>query len=328
MISGGPRPESLHVVVLGGGTIGTGLASVFVNAGFVVDLVEPEMDRRLSVQNRVVEQFADMEIAGYSRESRTVGLKGLRAIERLEAARAGPDILVEAGPESLQTKMELFRIARQWVGEGTPVATTSSSLPISAIVTNPDSRRWCLAAHCINPPSIIRAIECAPSPETCGEAMEMAVRVFELAGFHPVRLNREIPALVLNRLQAAVLREAYRLVDDGIVGVDGLDTLVREGLGPRWAITGPFETADLNTTGGIAAHAELLGPTYRAIGECIGERNSGWSEPLVAKVAGQRRAILPEPHLPARRAWRRRTLARLESVRKSLLEEWEPPRDE
>ena len=177
----------------------------------------------------------------------------------------------------------------------------------------------CLVAHPANPPSLIRVIELVPAPGTLPRTLDAAERVLRAIGFDPVRLGAEIPAFVFNRLQSALLREAYRLVDEGVVDVDGLDRLVRDGLGPRWALSGPFETADLNTAGGVRGHAERMGPAYAAIGEARGERGARWSEPLVARVEAERRAILPEEALPARRAWREGALADLLAARARIL---------
>ena len=144
--------------------------------------------------------------------------------------------------------------------------------------------------------------------------IERARQLFQEAGFTPVVLQKEVEGFVLNRLQGAVLREAYRLVEDGVVGVNDLDTVMRMGLGPRWALSGPFETVELNTPGGIKAHAERMGPAYKRMGEERGE-TVDWSQSLVERVAGERRGILPENRITERAAWRARAVADLVAAR-------------
>ncbi len=136
------------------------------------------------------------------------------------------------------------------------------------------SRRRCLVAHPVNPPAVLRVIELVPAPGTLPDTVTRAAALFGAAGFAAVTLGREIEGFVLNRLQGAVLREAYRLVDEGVTDVAGIEAVMRLGLGPRWALSGPFETAELNTPGGIVAHAARMGPGLRPHGRGAG-RNGG-----------------------------------------------------
>jgi 3-hydroxyacyl-CoA dehydrogenase len=133
----------------------------------------------------------------------------------------------------------------------------------------------------------------------------------------PVIVRKEVEGFVFNRLQGALLREAYCLVRDGVVSVEEVDRVVRDGLGLRWSVIGPFETADLNTRGGIASHAEKMGPAYARMGAQRGQ-NDPWTPDLVAKVTAQRRALLPLERWEERVAWRDRALMALIRDRKAL----------
>jgi 3-hydroxyacyl-CoA dehydrogenase len=106
------------------------------------------------------------------------------------------------------------------------------------------------------------------------------------------------------------LREAYCLVRDGIASVDDVDEVVRSGLGLRWSVIGPFETADLNTRGGIESHAAKMGPAYARMGAERGQSDP-WTPELVADVAAQRRALLDLDDWDERVRWRDRQLIRL-----------------
>src|SRR4051794_21914933 len=120
-------------------------------------------------------------------------------------------------------------------------------------------------------------------------------------------VQKEPEGFVFNRLQGALLREAYCLVRDGIASVEDIDRIVRDGLGLRWSVIGPFETADLNTRGGIASHAEKMGPAYARMGAERGQ-DDPWTPELVAQVEQERRARLPLDHWAERGAWRDRAL--------------------
>jgi predicted thioesterase len=133
----------------------------------------------------------------------------------------------------------------------------------------------------------------------------------------PVRVRAEVEGFVFNRLQGAVLREAYCLVRDGVASVDDLDRVVRDGLGRRWALIGPFETSDLNTRGGIGVHAARLGPAYARMGAERGQHDP-WTAELVELVVAARRAELPLEYWDERVAWRDRALMGLERARRGL----------
>ena len=135
----------------------------------------------------------------------------------------------------------------------------------------------------------------------------MGRMILEGVGLSVVVVHEEIEGFVFNRLQGAVLREAYCLVRDGIASVDDIDRIMRDGLGLRWSVIGPFETVDLNTVGGIEAHAARLGPAYARMGAERGQHDP-WTPELVAEVARQRREALPLEDWQARGAWRDRQI--------------------
>ena len=118
---------------------------------------------------------------------------------------------------------------------------------------------------------------------------------------------------IFNRLQGALLREAYCLVRDGVASVDDVDEVVRSGLGRRWSIIGPFETADLNTRGGLESHAAKMGPAYERMGAERGQHDP-WTPDLVAAATAQRRKLLELADWDDRVRWRDRQLMRLQAL--------------
>lgn len=308
-----------RILVLGAGAIGTALAAVFVEAGCGVSLLDPDANARENAVAAVERHRAAMARAGLSTDAAEGELTLIASLD--DAGTAA--LAIEAAAEDRDLKAALFQDLLRTMGDTTVLATASSAIPISAILPQAADQQRCLVAHPANPPSLIRVMELVPGPGTAPETVARASALFSAAGFDPVALGHELPGFVFNRLQSALLREAYRLVDEGVVDVDGLDRLVRDGLGPRWALSGPFETADLNTAGGIRGHAARLGPAYAAIGAARGETNPSWSAALVDRVATERRRLLPEEALPARRAWRETALADLLAARRRLLAEAE-----
>lgn len=304
----------IRVVILGAGSIGISFAAAFADAGAEVTLCEPDEARRTAAPDGLAVQRDAIALAGLTRD----GGGSVAVVAAAESALDGADLVVECGPEALETKRAIFETLLASCGPGTVLATASSAIPMSRIVPDTEMQRQCLVAHPINPPAVLRVVELVPAPGTAPETMASAEQVFARAGFAAVRLGKEIEGFVLNRLQGAILREAYRLVDEGVTDVAGIEAGVRLGLGPRWAFSGPFETAELNTPGGIVAHAARMGPAYARMGRERGE-TVDWRDDLVARVAAERRAVLPEAKIPARAAWRARAVARLVAVRDRLL---------
>jgi 3-hydroxyacyl-CoA dehydrogenase len=133
----------------------------------------------------------------------------------------------------------------------------------------------------------------------------------------PVHVRRELEGFILNRLQGALLREAFRLVEQGYVDVDGLDVTIREGLGLRWSFIGPFETIDLNAPGGLADYCDRYGGMYQSISQ-EQVSTAPWSAELIQQLQQARRDILPSDSLGDRRSWRDRRLMALAVHKKNL----------
>lgn len=312
-----------RIVVVGAGAIGTCMATVCSDNGFAIDLVEPDEQRRSAIAEEIRGRFAAMQQAGLSKSTAETTLSRIRIHSDLNDVDRIAVMVIEAGPENLQVKRTIFGDLLAWALPDTVLATTSSALTISQIVERPAQRKNCLCAHSVNPPTIIRLVECVPSPQTDKAIIGQALVILRSAGFTPVPIGREISGFAFNRLQGAILREAYRLVSEKVIDVEGLDLLVTEGLGPRWALSGPFETAELNTPGGIRGHASRMGPSYRLMGEQRGENDCEWGNDLVDEVDRQRRNILPLDDLPQRRAWREMALSQLIAARRSILQAWD-----
>jgi 3-hydroxyacyl-CoA dehydrogenase len=130
-------------------------------------------------------------------------------------------------------------------------------------------------------------------------------------GQSPIRMRREAQGFIANRMQAALIGAALRMVEDGIASAEDVDTAIRDGIGLRWSFMGPFETIDLNAPGGIADYLRRYGPLYAAI-ERDQARPTGWAdETLIGRVEGERREKLGEDQLKARSEWRDRRLMAL-----------------
>ena len=302
------------VVILGAGAIGVSLAAVFRDAGFDVTLAEPDPARRAAAMAAISAQHQAIALAGL-----TQGKDGTVTVApQGGAVLSTAGLVIEAGPERLDVKKAIFAGLLSDCGPDTVIASASSAITISQILPDPADQARCLVAHPVNPPAVLRLVELVPAPATLPATLTRAASLFEAAGFAAITLGHEIEGFVLNRLQGAVLREAYRLVAEGVTDSAGVDAVMKLGLGPRWALSGPFETAELNTPGGIRAHAARMGAAYRRMGAARGEVGVDWSDDLVARVDAERRRVISLEDLPARADWRARAVAQLVALRDRL----------
>ena len=311
-----PDPSRDIVAIIGAGNIGCAFALVFASCGFQVRVFDVDPGARDALLRRVGAWMSDL---------RDYELLDARADEVEDRIAVGDDLATvldgvayvqECIPEDLQQKRRLFADMSAMAPDRAVIASSSSAIPASAFAADIDGADRCLVAHPGNPPFLLRVVEVVPAPFTDPAAVERARQFLSAAGLAPVTLKKEINGFVFNRLQGAVLREAYCLVRDGVASVDDIDAIVRDGLGLRWAVVGPFETADLNRRGGIAAHAQIMGDAYAAMGAERG-RHEPWTPELVTEVEAQCRARLPLERWDDRARWRDREIMKVLASRRT-----------
>lgn len=295
------QPEKIAVV--GGGSIGVAFALVFARAGHPVTVCDPEAGRREAVPAELAAKLTALAEAGLLTEPVDSIASRVTVESEMPAAVAGAALVQECAPERLEVKRSIFAELGAATGPESVLASSSSAIPASQTSEGLPSADRTLVAHPGNPPFLLPVIELVPSPLTRPAVVATAHRLYAGAGMSPVTVAQEVEGFLFNRLQGAVLREAYALVRDGIATVEDIDTVMRDGLGRRWCFMGPFETSDLNTRGGIASHAEKMGPAYARMGAERGQHDP-WTPELVAEVERQRRALLPLERWEDRVAWR------------------------
>ncbi len=313
---GGGAPEPERVAIVGAGSIGVAWTVVFSRAGFDVALHEPDGERRRLAPAELRARLDALAAAGLLDEDPASVAQRVRPADELATALAGAGYVQECAPEDLELKRALFARLDELAGPEAVLASSSSALPASQLAASLPGAARCLVAHPGNPPYLIPVVEIVPASFTSPGALERAESVLRRAGMSPVLLRREIEGFVFNRLQGAVLREAYCLVRDGIVAPEDVDRVMREGLGRRWSLLGPFETAELNTRGGIEAHARKLGPAYWRMGAARGQ-DDPWDDDLVATVSRAVQRRFPRAEWDRNVAWRDAALIALEAFRRS-----------
>lgn len=298
------------MAVIGGGSIGVAFAIVFASAGRQVRLFESDRDRRAMVLGLVRARLEDLQSCGLLEDALDAIARRVTPAGSLAEAVDGTVYVQECAPEVLALKIGLFAELDRLAPMSAVLASASSFIAASAFAGELAGRHRILVAHPGNPPFLIRVVEIVPAPFTDPASVQAATALLQSCGMEPVLVRKEVEGFVFNRLQGALLREAYCLVRDGVVSVEDVDRIVRDGLGLRWSVIGPFETADLNTQGGIAAHATKMGPFYARMGAERGQHDP-WTPDLVAQVTAERRAQLPLERWAERVAWRDRRLMSL-----------------
>jgi len=306
----------MKIAVVGTGLIGQAWAIVFARGGHEVRMWDGHPDAITKAIPLIAEQLDDLKQAGLIDEPAATLLARIKGYQTLEEALAGVEYVQESLPELVDVKKEIFARMDKIVGPDTVLASSTSSIPASAFTEVLPGRARCVIAHPVNPPCLVPVVEICGAPWTDAKTVQKTWDVQQSTGQKPVKINKELEGFILNRLQGALLREAFRLVEQGYVDAEGLDVTVREGLGLRWSFMGPFETIDLNAPGGIADYAKRYGPMYESISK---EQTSTepWSDKVIGQLEAERRQYLSADKLLERRTWRDRRLMGLAAHKKA-----------
>ncbi len=238
--------DVVRAAVLGCGVIGSSWIEAFLASGLKVSVWDPSPQALAALCAR----HGD----------------GIEVASTPEEAVAGADFVQENGPEDATVKQALFHRIGEAVGPRTVVASSTSTLQPSKLQADLAFADRLLIGHPFNPPHIIPLVEVVGGTLTADWAIDAAMRFYRQLGKRPVRLHRERPGHLANRLQAALWREAVDAVASGQASVEDVDAAVTLALGPRWALLGPFATFDLGGgQGGLAHFFDHLGAPFEAL---------------------------------------------------------------
>lgn len=304
-------PSDLTVAVVGVGLIGRAWTISFARAGRQVRLWDPDAhacDRAKDFIATVLDDLEENDLLAGRRPVDVLAL--ITACNTLEEALDGAGWVQECGPENIDAKRALFIRLDELTHTDTILASSSSALLPSAISVGLKGKHRCLVVHPINPPYLIPAAEVVPASWTSAEVIKKAELVLSAIGQVPLVMKKEIDGFIMNRLQGALLEEAFRLVANGYASAEDVDRGISDGLALRWSFIGPFETIDLNAPGGISDYVQRYQAMYSELFEQMRERVA-WDGAVLKDVLESRRRLLPESDLAARQIWRDRRLMRL-----------------
>ncbi|MDX6568744.1 MAG: 3-hydroxybutyryl-CoA dehydrogenase [Gaiellales bacterium] len=254
--------ELRRAAIIGTGTMGPGMGAVLARAGIqtaLYDVSAEALERArtgVAMAEGALERLDAVKAEG----------GGITYESDLAAALAGCQLVIEAAPEKLDLKQELFAEFEKHVTPDAILASNTSGIPITKIAADLQNPERVVGMHWSNPPHMIPMIEVIPGEKTSQATVDATVKLVQDIGYHAV-VEREVPGFVENRILYAILRECLDLVDRGIVDAAGLDTNVRWGIGYKLAVIGPMELLDMAGLDIYKAVGTYLNPDLSTKGE-------------------------------------------------------------
>lgn len=301
-MSTGERPP---VAIIGAGVIGRSWARVFSRAGHPVHLWDP---------NPVATETACAWLADEaSRDGQGKGV--VTPCETLATAVRDAGWVQENGPESLDAKRAIFAALDEATAADAILASSTSAIDMTEIARDLAGAHRCIVAHPVNPPHVIPAVEVLGGALTSDATRDRTVAMLRSVGQVPVVLRRYVPGFLLNRLQVALIREAIALVESGVAGVDEVDAVVRDGLGLRWALMGPFGVANTNADGGVREYLTRFGGSISALMSDLAP-TPVLSADLIERLGSATDAMVGDMTATEQRAWRDRLVRRITTLKR------------
>jgi L-gulonate 3-dehydrogenase len=308
------------IAVIGAGLIGRSWAMVHGRAGNEVALYDAFPDALDASERLLDDSLADLETNGLIASASQARAR-IRRVDTLEAAVDGADWVQENALERVDVKRELFSAMDAMLPPEAIIASSTSAIPCQDITEGMAGAHRMLVAHPANPPYLLPIVELSGAPATSTDTLERSRGFLEGVGMAVITINKPVKGFVLNRLQVALLTEAFKLIEDGVVSGADLDKTLKHGLGLRWSFMGPMETIDLNAPGGIRDYLERFGPAFE---EIAAEQTTlrPWTTEKYAKLERERRGVMAPEQLPERTVWRDRRLMALMRHKMQAAEEF------
>ncbi|KAM4796839.1 lambda-crystallin homolog isoform 1-T1 [Rhinophrynus dorsalis] len=309
-----------NIVIVGSGIIGRSWAMVFASGGFRVklyDIVQEQVTTALEDIRKQMEELKKSEMLR-GRLSVREQLDLISGCSDLKSALEGAILIQECVPENLDLKRKIFSEIDHHVNDTAVISSSTSCLSPTKMFNGLQHVKNCIVAHPVNPPYFVPLVELVPHPETETSTIERTYDLMKKIGQSPVKLMKETDGFVLNRLQYAVISEAWRLVQDGVISPSDVDLVMSEGLGMRYAFLGPLETAHLNAEG-FKSYCERYGKGIQRVLATFGPVPE-FSGEVADKIDQALWENLPDKNdqLKARREWRNTCLSHLAKLKNEM----------
>lgn len=255
--------EIKTIGVVGVGVIGASWTALFLYKGFKVKVYDPyPIDEEL-FKKRIqanLKDLSDLDLQKQSSHSLQDVLSNLELHNNLKDAVTDVDFIQENAPERLDVKQKLYQDITSYCPEKTLIASSSSGLKVSDFQKEAAHPERILLGHPFNPPHLLPLVEIVGGNLTAPQLLKRASEFYQRLGKHPIILNKEVKGHVANRLQAALWREAFSLVKEGVCSAEDVDIAITSGPGLRWALFGPYINMELANQKGFKEAIHHLGP--------------------------------------------------------------------
>ncbi|MGX7829722.1 3-hydroxyacyl-CoA dehydrogenase family protein [Actinokineospora sp. 24-640] len=286
--------------IVGAGLMGHGIAVALAQGGHHARLYDPDPATLEDLRDRVDKA---LELSGTPESARTAVADLVNAAPDLDAVLHQADVVVEAVPERMAVKHEVMASVEAAVPARTPIWSNTSVLSITGIGAGMRHPERLVGVHWWNPAHLIPLVEIAPGAATDPRLVQGAEELITALGKTAVRLHRDVPGFIGNRLQFALVREALHLLDEGVCDAETIDMVVRMSFGLRLAAVGPMENADyigLDLTRSILAslapHLSTATESFPVLDRLLADGHRGratrqgmltWTGHRAAEVAGR-----------------------------------------
>lgn len=255
--------------IVGSGVIGASWSALFLAAGYDVINYDPDPDNAAKTKAYIDQAWGSLNDLGLIVDGASPSR--IRYVDQVAAAVEGADFIQESVPERIDIKHETYRLMEPALGQDAIVATSSSGLLIKDMQAAWQDPSRFILGHPFNPPHLIPLVELLGNEKTAPDVLDRAAAFYENCGKETIRVMKEVPAHVANRLQAALWREAISLVAEGVASVEDVDKAVTAGPGLRWSVMGPHMLFSLGSGGGgIGTFCERFGPSFKTWWQTMG----------------------------------------------------------
>ena len=235
-----------NVVVIGAGMIGPGIAQAFAARNYQVCLLDIKEEILLKAIENIRSNLSTMVQKGVSSESEIdCIISRIKTTTNMAEAVSEAQLVIEAVTENLELKQKVFQDLDRLCSPETILATNTSVISITEIAAKARRRERILGTHFWNPPYIIPLVEVVKGKETSEETLETTYQLLNNAGKHPVKVMKDVPGFIANRLQHALWREAISIVEYGIADAATVDEAIKNSFAIRLPVLGPMENADM-----------------------------------------------------------------------------------
>lgn len=233
------------IAIIGSGVMGSGIAQSFAVSGYFVTINDIKEELLYHAQNRISENLSLLIEEGALTDREKQGaLANITYSVDLEGAVRDADFIIEAIPEVIELKLNLYQQLEEIIKPDAIVASNTSTFPISQLMEKASFAERMVITHFFNPGHLVPLVEIVQHDETKSEIVKTTMDLMRKIGKSPILLKKEIAGFIANRLQTALMREAFYLLKEGVADAEDIDTAITAGPGFRWAFTGPIEIAD------------------------------------------------------------------------------------